>query len=818
MQYHFQKPSFFFSFVFTACLMVSNSTKVQAQEKNTLQLKGLKEKVEVLRDQWGVNHIYANNEHDLFFTQGYCAAKDRLFQFEIWRRQATGTVAEILGARELKRDIGTRLFKFRGDLKKELAHYHENGQAIIQAYVDGVNAYITEVNAKPALLPIEFKILKIRPAKWTAEIVISRHQGLLGNITQELNIGRAVSTVGEKKVKELIWFHPKDPNLQLDTAIRGDLLKADILALYNAYRKEVEFTKSDIVEQDEDDVSALDILNKRKELADFLPEQEMEGSNNWIISGRKTASGFPMLANDPHRKIAVPSLRYIVHLVAPGWNVVGGGEPEIPGVSIGHNEFGAWGLTIYETDGEDLYVYNINPLHKDEYWYKGQWVKMKTITENIKIKNAASQTVQLNYTVHGPVTFIDSVNNKAYAIKCAWMEVGGAPYLASLRIDQANSWESFREACAYSHIPGENMIWADKKGNIGWQAVGIIPIRKNFSGYVPIPGDGRYEWSGYLPIKERPHLLNPSKDFFATANQHVTPDTYEHWDAVGYTWSDPYRGDRINKVLSEKNNISLEDMGKLQTDYFSIPASTIIPLLEKIKFEDSFTNAAKQYLMDWNFVLDKNSIAAGIYVSVEKQIAINAQKYFVPDVIKPWVNLQLKKVIERLENPVNYFGTDEVVAKNNRDAFIKKAFEVAIQSLKNKLGYEITAWNYGQEKYKHIYFEHPLANLVSPALKVKLNIGPLPRGGNGQTPGSTGGADNQVSGASFRILMDTRDWDKTLIINTPGQSGDSNSPFYRNLFSTWANDSYFPSYYSRALIEKTAVEKWVIKPEKTALK
>ena len=262
----------------------------------------------------------------------------------------------------------------------------------------------------------------------------------------------------------------------------------------------------------------------------------------------------------------------------------------------------------------------------------------------------------------------------------------------------------------------------------------------------------------------------------------------------------------------------MEDMGKLQTDYFSIPASNIVPLLEKIKFEDSFVNIAKQNLMNWNFVLDKNSIAAGIYVGLEKQLAIAAQKYFVPDEIKPWINLQLKKVIERLENPLNYFGVDEVVAKNNRDAFIKKAFEGAIQSLKNKLGNDMNAWNYGQEKYKHIYFEHPLANLVSPALKAKLNIGPLPRGGNGQTPGSTGGADNQVSGASFRILMDTRDWDKTLIINTPGQSGDINSPFYCNLFSTWANDSYFPSYYSRALIEKTTVEKWVIKPEKTALK
>ena len=806
MKIHFQKITFLF--ILTFIFFVS----LQAQEKKSIVIKGLQTKVEILRDQWGVNHIYANNEHDLFFTQGYCAAKDRLFQFEVWRRQATGTVAEILGERELKRDIGTRLFKFRGNLKTELQHYHPHGQQIIQAYVDGVNAYITEVKSKPALLPIEFQLLKIAPQKWTPEIVISRHQGLLGNITQELNIGRSVAAVGDKKVNELIWFHPKDPNLQLDTAIRGDLLKADILELYNAYRTEVAFTKSDVAEHDEDDVSALDILNKRKQVADFLPEQEMEGSNNWIISGRKTASGFPMLANDPHRKVAVPSLRYIVHLVAPGWDVVGGGEPEIPGVSIGHNQFGAWGLTIYETDGEDLYVYNINPLHKNEYWYKGQWVKMKTIQESIKVKNGATKNVLLNYTVHGPVTFIDSVNNKAYAVKCAWMEPGGAPYLASLRIDQATNWESFREACAYSHIPGENMIWADKKGNIGWQAVGIVPIRKNFSGYVPIPGDGRYEWAGYLPIKERPHLLNPSKDFFATANQHVTPDTYEHWDAVGYTWADPYRGDRINKVLSEKNNITLEDMGKLQTDYFSIPASSLVPLLANIKMEDSFSTAAKQFLLQWNFELDKKSIAAGIYAMWEKQLAIAAQKYFVPDEIKPWVTLQLKKVIERLQNPTNNFGAVSLDAINNRDAFVKKAFELAIINLKSKLGTDMNRWQYGQEKYKHVTLEHPLAHLLSPSLKEKLNIGPLPRGGNGQTPGSTGGADNQASGASFRILIDTKNWDNTLIINTPGQSGDSNSPFYRNLFSTWANDSYFPSYYSRAAIEKTVVEKWVGKP------
>ena len=320
------------------------------KSKENVTIKGILDKVEVIRDKWGVNHIYAKNEHDLFFTQGYCAAKDRLFQFEIWRRQATGTVAEILGERELKRDIGTRLFKFRGDMKKELNHYHPRGASIIQAYVDGVNAYINEVNTDPKKLPFECKLLNIKPQQWTTEIVVSRHQGLLGNSTQELNIGRAVAKAGDQQVKNVMWFHPKDPNIKLDTAIDGALLNDDILGLYNAYRTEVEFTKNDLAEQDEDNVLALPVLNQRKIREPYLSDQETEGSNNWIISGAKSQSGFPMLANDPHRKVAAPSLRYIVHLNAPGWNVIGGGEPTIPGVSIGHNEYGAWGLTIYETD------------------------------------------------------------------------------------------------------------------------------------------------------------------------------------------------------------------------------------------------------------------------------------------------------------------------------------------------------------------------------------------------------------------------------------------------------------------------------------
>ncbi len=310
------------------------------------------------------------------------------------------------------------------------------------------------------------------------------------------------------------------------------------------------------------------------------------GSNNWVVSGALTKDGHTLMANDPHRTIAVPSLRYMTHLVAPGWNVIGGGEPEIPGISIGHNEYGAWGLTVFRTDGEDMYVYDLNPENLNEYRYQGNWETMEVITESIPVKDQQPKEVSLKYTRHGPVTFIDSVHHKAYAVRCAWLEPGGSPYLASLRMDQAKTWEEFREACNYSHIPGENMIWADKKGNIGWQAVGIAPIRKNFSGLVPVPGDGRYEWDGYLPIVEKPHDVNPETGFIATANQNVTPETYDRWDAIGYSWSDPYRGQRVEEVLGSGKKFNMEEMMALQVDYVSLPARILVPMLAGLPLQE----------------------------------------------------------------------------------------------------------------------------------------------------------------------------------------------------------------------------------------
>ena len=745
----------------------------------------------------------------MFFAQGYSAARDRLFQFEIWRAQATGTVAEILGSRAVDRDHGTRLFKFRGPMHEEMNHYHPRGVDIITSFVHGVNAYIDEALQDPDSLPLPFKLLDIQPKHWTEEVVISRHQGLLGNISLELSTGRAVCAIGEDKVRELRYFHPHDPILALDPLIDCDsLLNNDILHLYNSYRRPIRFQP--------DDIALAQYRNTEEAyetIADILIEEERDlqkrsiddiGSNNWVVSGDLTQDGWPMMINDPHRSQAVPSLRYWSHLVGPGWNVIGGGEPEIPGISIGHNEHGAWGLTVFNTDGEDLYVYETNPDNPSQYRYLGEWEEMRVISETIEVKDASPVSVELKYTRHGPVVFEDQENSLAYAIRPAWMEVGGSPYLASLRMDQATSWEEFREASNFSNIPGENMIWADRQGNIGWQAVGIAPIRRNFSGMVPVPGDGRYEWDGYLPIKAKPNEFNPDRGYIETSNSNYTKPDYPYLDAIGFTWTDPYRWARGSEVLGSGRKFNMTDMVELQHDYLSIPARTLIPFFKDLESDDLEVEQARQMLLDWDFVLDKESVEAGIYVAFERQLLDNIELLKVPEIAKSYVSVGMKTAIDMLLAPDGDFGNDPI---QGRDEFLLQTLSQGIQNLKQKLGPEFKDWVYGQEDYKHALIRHPLSPALNEELRDRLNVGPAPRGGNGFTLGNTGSGDNQTSGASFRIFVDTRDWDNTLGMNTPGQVGDPDSPLYDNLFELWANDKVFPAFYSREKIESVLFEK-----------
>ena len=371
-------------------------------------------------------------------------------------------------------------------------------------------------------------------------------------------------------------------------------------------------------------------------------------------------------------------------------------------------------------------------------------------------------------------------------------------------MDQARNWTEFREASNYSNIPGENMIWADRDGNIGWQAVGIAPIRRNFSGMVPIPGDGRFEWDGYLPIKAKPNEFNPLRGYIETSNSNYTPPDFPYLDAIGYTWTDPYRWARASEVLGAGRKLSMIEMIELQHDYLSIPARTLVPFFKDLEADDPQIESARQMLLDWDFVLDKNSIEAGIYVAFERKLLDKIEELKVPEVAQSYLRVGMKTTIDMLLAPDGDFGVDPI---RGRDEFLLITLAEAIADLREKLGPNIQDWVYGQENYKHALIRHPLGSAVNDELRTRLNVGPAPRGGNGFTVGNTGGGDNQTSGASFRIFVDTRDWDNTLGMNVPGQVGDPDHPLYANLFDLWANDKVFPVFYSRQKIETVLFEK-----------
>ena len=781
-----------------ACVAFGRAPYAASQStENKLTIADLQQPVEIIRDRWGVNHIYAQNESDLFVAQGYAAARDRLFQLEIWRRQATGTMAEILGRRELKRDVGARLHLYRGDLAADLNHYHPRGKAIIEAFVSGVNAYVAETERDPALLPLEFALLGIKPGKWTPAVVISRHHALAANISYEVSSAIALKTASPEQLRSVMHFQGGEPQFAPDASLNLKVFPDNVLDVYSAFRGTVDFAPEDI-----DTAFRAARRPQAEEARDEAIDPHDIGSNNWVVAGSRTQSTFPLLANDPHRTIAAPSLRYWVHLVAPGWNVIGGGEPSVPGVSIGHNEHGAWGLTVFGNDTEDLYVYDTNPTNPNEYQYRGAWERMRVIADTIPIEGSQPEAVELKYTRHGPVLYEDRVNRKAYALRAAWLEPGAAPYLASLRMNQSTTWEQFRDASAHNLMPAENMVWADRHGTIGWQAAGIQPRRRNWSGLLPVPGDGRYEWDGFLPIPELPHEVNPVRGFIATANNYLFPNDYPHKDALHFTWADPFRIARITEVLGSGRLFGIAEMTRLQNDDLSIPARALVTLLRDMSLPSGRAAKARDVLMGWDFVMDKDSIAAGVYQMWQRRVLASARERLAPGVLRRHANqISLKRVIDHLYAPDGRFGENPTSA---RDALLARALDEAVSELTQRFGADMQQWKYGQERYHHALIRHSLANAVNAETRARLVVGPLPRGGDASTVSATGNGDNQTSGGSFKIIADTEDWDNSVGINTPGQSGNPDDPHYRDLFELWARGRYFPLAYSRKKVESVA--------------
>ncbi len=762
----------------------------------TRGVRGLAQPAQILVDQWGVAHIYAASQRDAFFLQGYNAARDRLWQIDLWRKRGLGRLAESFGPAYVAQDRAARLFLYRGDMAREWAAYGPHAQERAQAFADGVNAFVDEVRAGARPLPVEFTLTHSLPERWRAEdIVRIRSHALTRNVSSEVERARVACASGLEADRLRRFLEPAwTPTIP--DGLDPCAVPADVLADYDLATRDVSF---DPLAQRADNADAT------LRLAALRDRALNEGSNNWVISPARSATGRPILANDPHRTLGAPSLRYIVHLNAPGLDVIGAGEPALPGVSIGHNPTIAFGLTIFSIDQEDLYVYELNPENPLQYRYQGGWENMRRVRETIRVQGGRAQTVDLLFTRHGPVLKVDAEHHRAFAMRTVWSEPGTSAYFGSIEYMDAPDWPSFRTAMAHYGAPSENMIFASTSGDIGWIGAGRAPRRRNWDGLMPAPGDGRYEWDGFLSGDELPSLYNPPQGWFASANEMNLPDGYPiNERRLGFEWSNPTRALRIKAVLGANAHVSITDSMALQMDAYSTDACRMKALLPA-RAADPETQRALAMLRGWDCVESVGSGPAALYeVWAARHLGRTLVARVTPEPARAIVGSgAAQAVIEYLEHADPTLRAD----------VITQSLAAAFAETKRLLGPDPAAWRWGD--LHRALFTPAIARLAPPALADQMRIGPLQVRGSSSTPAAASprASDFAASaGASFRMVLDVGDWDQSVAVNTPGQSGDPMSAHYRDLFPLWASGDYFPLLYSRGAIERAARDVIVLTP------
>ena len=729
--------------------------------EGTVIVRGVKAPVEVVRDRWGVPHIYAQSTGDLYFAQGYVMAQDRLWQMEMWRRSGEGRLAEVLGPSAVARDRQARLLKYRGPAgSEELTLYHRDAPLIMASYVAGVNAFIQEAE-RAGRLPVEFVLTGIKPQPWTIETLLLR-QNSFGDATAELQLARSVAQLGVQEANRRRNPDPYDDLVVpdgLDMSVIGD----DVLAATRAGGPAPRPT----------------VLPQFAALARSAPGLQPDtsipdpGSNNWVIGAAMSATGKPVVANDPHREVTLPSLRYVVHLNAPGWNVTGSSEPPFLGIAVGHNERIAWGLTIVGTDQHDVYVEELNPANENEVRFNGIWEPLRVVREEITVKGAAAEKIEVRFSRHGPVFHVDRANNRAYALRSALHEPGTAPYLAGLRLSQVNDCRSFLDAANYWGSPSENLICGDVEGNISWQASALTPARKGWTGRLPVPGTGKYEWQGFR--KDLPRELNPSRGFIATANHNIQPKGY--WPPIMFKTANTQfeRITRLLQLIQPGKKYSLDDHARWQHDAYSLRAAADLPLFREWTAKDPDVERARAEIAAWDGVYARDSRAAALYES--------------------WRSAGSAGRGRGRGDAAGRGGARAGAAPGepSREQ-IEAQLKTAIESLSKSQGTHWSQWRWGRMHTRP--FAHPFV----PA----FNLAAVERSGGSGTV--------EADGASYREIFDVSNWDRSLVANVPGQSGQPGSEFYGNLLQEWADNKYFNLAFSKAAVDKVAVRRLRLTP------
>ncbi len=759
------------------------------------EVPGLKEDVTIRVDRWGVAHIQANNLHDLFFAQGWNAARDRLWQIDIARKRGLGLLARDFGPGYLEQDRAARLFLYRGDMAPEWKAYGPHSEEICSAFANGINTYIDACDAGSIPLPPEFTLLGHRPDRWKAEDVVRvRTHSLTRNASSELLRSKVMAAVGselgarlDRLRKQLSHGVVSKPVNGFDPAIMTDRVLRD----FNLAVSPATFSRDRLAATLENAALWTTVAPS----GEIIRASFEEGSNNWAISAEKTTTGRPILALDPHRTHVLPSIRYVVHLSAPGLDVIGAGEPMVPGISMGHNGTAAFGLTIFGADQEDIYVYRTREDDPEQYAYRDGWEKVTTITEAIPVKGCPDQTVTLEFTRHGPVIYRDAENNRAFGLRTVWMDAGMAPYMASLSVMKARSYAEYAEALNGWGCPSVNHIYADTTNKIAWKPSGASPIRQNWDGLLPVPGDGRYEWNGYLLPQAGPSEINPARGFIATANAMNVPD---EWAAasptIGYEWLDSSRHDTLHRELSRDTLISLEDCVELQCSTFSPIAARALKCLKAMEVTDE--TAAWQLLRNWDGNLAANSAPAALFeVWLSKHLGpfVARREGAEPHIIPMLMPFDAPSIVEWLEEAEPVGNVHKDIAQSLDDAWAECV---------SLMGERPEEWSWG--RVHQLKLSHPLQSLTEEAWSLEA----LELGGSSSTLNYANYRFNDFSvlaGPSVRIVIDVGEWDNSLFVNNPGQSGLPGSPHYKDLLPRWLEGDHCPLVYSPKAVQAATV-------------
>jgi len=754
---------------------------------------GLQAPVRVIVDRWGIAHIRAASVHDAFFAQGWNAARDRLWQIDLWRKRGLGLLAASFGAEYVAQDRAARLLLYRGDMAAEWAAYPAEAHDQTRAFVAGINAYIDDALAGRAPLPAEFALTGTRPDHWQADDVVRiRSHALVGNLAEEVQHARLACAGGLRFIDLLHKIEPAH-EVTVPAGLDPCSVPGDVLDTYLLGTKGVQFAAPALA-----DAGLPAILAETGRRA-----RDQEGSNNWVVDAAHSASGRPMLANDPHRAHGVPSLRYVIDLAAPGFHIAGAGEPALPGISFGHNDQVAWGLTIFYADQEDLYVYQTSPDHPGAYLYQGRWEPFQVVHEMVGVRGGADRPVELLFTRHGPVIHQDGAH--AFGLRTVWTRPGGAGYFNASWLYRATGWDQFAVAHDHWSAPPLNLVYADVHGDIGWRPSAFMPQRHGWDGLLPVPGDGRYEWDGMIPPADLPMIRNPARGFVATANaMNLPPDWRSDTRPIGFRWVDPSRYDEIAARLAAKPVLGMDDMSAIQTDTRSPLALHAVALLRDLATDNADARSAQALLTTWDGdeAADSGPAAlAEVWLASHLSPTV-AQAVARGELARLLDHASTAAVVDWLARGDARLGPDPVALRRQ---VLVASLAAAWRETVARLGADPAKWRWGD---LHVAAWAPaILPRVPVADRARWQVGPAGVGGSGSTPMATWDAHEAygvTGGASVRMVLDVGAWDNSRVINTPGQSGDPADPHFRDLFALWAAGRQVPFVYSDAAVMAAA--------------